>query len=173
MYPITNTDNIDGLEEALAEKETSGAAAQALTDAKAYTDQQISDGQKLDVPVTATSNDGIAYAATVPGLTALTAGFSFIMVPDRISTSTNTTLNVNGLGAKNLRIRSTGYTSTTVSPSAANWLGNGKPVRVTYDGMWWVADVVADPGSDFTYSTTDLTAGTSSLQTGKLYFVYE
>ena len=173
MYPITNTDNIDGLEEALAEKETSGAAAQALTDAKAYTDQQISDGQKLDVPVTATSNDGIAYAAKVPGLTALTAGFSFIMVPDRISTSTNTTLNVNGLGAKNLRIRSTGYTSTTVSPSAANWLGNGKPVRVTYDGMWWVADVVADPGSDFTYSTTDLTAGTSSLQTGKLYFVYE
>lgn len=185
MYPITNTDNIDGLEEALAEKETSGAAAQALIDAKAYTDQQIgaiptpdvseqiSDGQKLDVPVTATSNDGVAYAATVPGLTALTAGFSFIMVPDRISTSTNTTLNVNGLGAKNLRIRSTGYTSTTVSPSAANWLGNGKPVRVTYDGMWWVADVVADPGSDFTYSTTDLTAGTSSLQTGKLYFVYE
>jgi hypothetical protein len=25
----------------------------------------------------------------------------------------------------------------------------------------------------FTYSTTDLTAGTSTLETGKLYFVYE
>lgn len=185
ILPITNMDNVDGLEEALAAKETSGAAAQALIDAKAYTDQQIdaipapdvsdqiSNGQKLDIPVTATSSDGVAYTATVPGLTALTAGFSFIMVPDKISSSTNTTLNVNGLGAKNLRIRSTGYTSTTVSPSAANWLGNGKPVRVTYDGMWWVADVVADPDSDFTYSTTDLTAGTSSLQTGKLYFVYE
>lgn len=149
MLPITNTDNVDGLDELIDEAKVLGTA------------------------VAATSSDGVAYTATVPGITALTAGLSFIMVPNTISTSVSTTLNVNGLGSKNLRIRSTGYTATSVSPSAANWLGNGKPVRVTYDGMWWIADVVADPGSDFTYSTTDLTAGTSNLQTGKLYFVYE
>lgn len=185
MKPITAADNIEGLDGLLAGKENSGEAAKALTNAKAYTDQkvaaiptpdvsgQVKEGQKLDTPVAATSSDGVAYVATVPGIDALTAGYSFIMVPNTISTSISTTLNVNNLGAKNLRIRSTGYTSTTVSPSAANWLGNGKPVRVTYDGTWWVADVVADPGPDFTYSTTDLTAGTSNLQTGKLYFVYE
>lgn len=106
-------------------------------------DGKIADGQKLDIPIAASSNDGVAYTAMVPGLTTLAAGYSFIMVPDVISESTACTLNVNGLGAKTLRIRSTGYTSTTVSPPAANWLGNGKPVRVTYDGMWWVADVVA------------------------------
>lgn len=185
MLPITNMDNVDGLDEALAGKENSGAAAQALNNAKAYTDEQIAaiptpdvsaqlaNAQKLDTPVAATSSDGVAYTATVPGITALTAGLSFIMVPNTISTSVSTTLNVNDLGAKNLRIRSTGYTATSVSPSATNWLGNGKPVRVTYDGMWWIADVVADPGSDITYSTTDLTAGSSSLATGKLYVVYE
>lgn len=228
MYPITTMDNVDGVEEALAEKaatdhthtksqisdfptsmpasdvkawakadtkptytadevgaDASGAAAQALTDAKTYTNEQIAaipapdvsdqivDAQKLDTPVAATSTNGIAYTATVPGITALTAGQSFIMVPDRISTSVNTTLNVNNLGVKNLRIRSTGYTATTVAPSATNWLASGKPIRVTYDGVFWVADVVADPSKDYTYSTTDLTAGTSALATGKLYFVYE
>lgn len=32
---------------------------------------------------------------------------------------------------------------------------------------------LADKAPAYTYSTTDLTAGTSALETGKLYFVYE
>lgn len=124
-------------------------------------------------PVTATSSDGKAYTATVPGIEALSAGYSFIIYPMMTSKSTTCTLAVNSFGAKSLRIRSTGYTATTVAPSANGWLGGGKPVRVTFDGKFWVADVVADPGSDFTYGTADLTAGTSTLASGKLYFVYE
>lgn len=121
--------------------DASGAAAQALTDAKTYTDGKISDSQKLDLPVAATSSDGVAYSATVPGAT-LTAGYSFIMIPNRISSSTSTTLNVNGLGAKALRVHVSGYTGTTSAPMTNNWLAPNKPVRVTYDGMWWIADVV-------------------------------
>lgn len=41
MYPKTNVANVEGLSDALAGKETSGAAATALSDAKAYTDQKI------------------------------------------------------------------------------------------------------------------------------------
>lgn len=154
MRPVTNTDNVDGLDTLLAEKETSGAAADALTSAKKYTDQkiaaiptpdvsgQIKEGQKLDTPVVATSSDGVAYVATVPGVDALTAGYSFIMIPNTGSTSTNTTLNVNGLGAKALRVRVSGYSGTTSSPLTSNWLAQNKPIRVTYDGLWWIAEVV-------------------------------
>lgn len=118
MLPITNTDNVDGLDELIDEAKILGTA------------------------VAATSTDGVAYVATVPGITALTAGLSFVMIPNKLSTSRSTTLNVNNLGAKSLRIRVSGYTATTTSPMTTNWLSNNKPVRVTYDGMWWVAEVV-------------------------------
>ena len=154
MKLITAADNIEGLDDLLAGKENSGEAAEALTNAKAYTDQkvaaiptpdvsgQVKEGQKLDTPVAATSSDGVAYVATVPGIDALTAGYSFIMVPNTISMSISTTLNVNNLGAKALRVRVSGYSGTTSSPLTSNWLAPNKPVRVTYDGMWWVAEVV-------------------------------
>ena len=118
MLPITSVDNVNGLEELV---ETAKILANS---------------------VPATSTDGIAYSATVSGITALTAGQSFIMVPNMQSTSRTTTLNVNNLGAKNLRVRVSGYTATTSSPLTTNWMASGKPVRVTYDGMWWVAEIV-------------------------------
>lgn len=118
MLPITSVDNVNGLEELV---ETAKILANS---------------------VPATSTDGIAYSATVSGITALTAGQSFIMVPNMQSTSRTTTLNVNNLGAKNLRVRVSGYTATTSSPLTTNWMAANKPVRVTYDGMWWVAEIV-------------------------------
>lgn len=119
MFPKTKSENVDGL------------------------NNLIDEAQIVDRSVSATSTDGKAYAATVPGITALTAGLSFIMIPNMVSTDVTCTLNVNGLGAKNLRIRGTGYTATTVSPSAANWLASGKPARVTYDGAFWIVEITA------------------------------
>ena len=148
------------------------SAAQALTDAKSYTDEKVADSQKLDLPISASSTDGVEYAATVPGITALTAGQSFIMVPERQSTDMSCTLNVISLGAKRIIIRGTGHTNTTAVPFATNWLAAATPVRVTYNGARWVADVVA-PDDRVSYGTSDLTAGTSTLATGHLYFVYE
>ena len=152
--------------------DASGSAAQALADAKSYTDEKVADSQKLDLPISASSTDGVAYAATVPGITALTAGQSFIMVPERQSTDMSCTLNVNSLGAKRIIIRGTGHTNTTAMPLATNWLAAATPVRVTYNGARWVADVVAPPDL-VSYGRSDLTAGTSTLATGHLYFVYE
>lgn len=118
LYPVTNADNVDGL------------------------DEMIDEAKKLGTAVAATSTDGVAYSATVPGITALTAGDSFIMIPNTISTSRSTTLNVNNLGAKYLRVRVSGYSGTTSAAQTTNWLAPNVPVRVTYEGKWWVADVV-------------------------------
>ena len=152
--------------------DASGSAAQALMDAKSYTDEKVVDSQKLDLPISASSTDGVEYTATVPGITALTAGQSFIMVPERQSTDTLCTLNVNSLGAKRILVRGTGSTNITAVPLATNWLAAAKPIRVTYNGARWVADVVAPPDL-FSYGKGDITAGTRELATGHLYFVYE
>ena len=56
MKPRTTSGNVEGLTQLLAEKENSGAAATALENAKAYTDQNISG--KLDKP----TNDTTATA---------------------------------------------------------------------------------------------------------------
>lgn len=151
-----------------------------------------------DTPVT-TAGTGAAYTATVPGITALTAGVSFIMVPNVVSTSTTPTLNVNSLGAKTIKRRLSNLATSLQSGYTASWLAKGKPFRVTYDGTYWVVEgmekpvsadlygtVAVDKGGTgattaaaaltnlgITYGTTDLTAGTSELATGAIYLVYE
>lgn len=98
--------------------------------------------------IVTTGGSGAAYTATVDGITALTAGASFIMVPHVASTVTNPTLNVNGLGAKNLRRRISNSTYSTVAGSIANWLGAGKPIRVTFDGNFWIVDFTRPNAND-------------------------
>lgn len=149
MFPITNVENINGLAE-LVEK-----------------------AKKLALSIPATSTDGVTYSATVPGITSLAIGQSFIMVPDKLSTSRSTTLNVNNLGAKALRVRVSGYTGTSSSPLTTNWLASGKPVRVTYDGMWWIADIVLPSAQqlygnvqaeDVDYSNTNSSLSATDVQ---------
>lgn len=108
-------------------------------------------------PVT-TSGTGAAYTATVSGITALTAGVSFIMVPNVVSTSTQPTLNVNSLGAKYIRRRLSTTTGTTVAGSAANWITADKPIRVIYDGTYWIADIERPSASDI-YGSVPITSG--------------
>lgn len=92
---------------------------------------------KLGLPIVTTEGDGAAYTATVPGITALTAGASFIMIPHTVSTSTTPTLNVNSLGAKNIkRGLSTISTSNSIGNSS-NWLSVGRPLLMVYDGLLW------------------------------------
>lgn len=153
--------------------------------------------------VVTTAGTGAAYTATVPGITSLTAGASFIMVPHTASTSTAPTLNVNGLGAKTIKRRISSIATTLQSGYTSSWLASGKPFRVIYDGTYWITDghdkpVAADlygtlaiskggtgattaadartnlgAAPAYTYGTEDLVAGTSELATGTLYFVYE
>lgn len=113
------------------------------------TDKSIVDGL---TPVT-TAGTGAAYTATVPGITSLTAGASFIMIPHTVSTSTTPTLNVNSLGAKQIRRRLSSIVTSAQAGYAASWLAEGYPFRVTYDGTYWIAEGHDKPAAADLYGT--------------------
>ena len=105
-----------------------------------------------------TGGTGAAYTATVEGITALTAGASFIMIPHVASTSTAPTLNVNGLGAKTIRRRVSNSAATTTAGSSADWLSANKPIIMFYDGTYWIADLVKPNANDL-YGTVPIGSG--------------
>lgn len=111
LYPITRKDNVDGLVESIRDQTAT------------------------------TAGNGSAYTATVEGITSLTAGVSFVMIPHVVSATDSPTLNVNGLGNKYLRRRVTSATTTTTTGGSSSWLSAGKPIRVFYDGTYWIADL--------------------------------
>ena len=113
-------------------------------------------------PVTTTSTDGATYTATVEGIDSLTAGVNFVMIPNTESTTQAPRLNVNNLGAKFLRRRVSAGSSVT-SPGYANgWLAAGKPVRVMYDGLYWIVDIAQAHASDLIGSVPITKGGTGA-----------
>lgn len=111
-----------------------------------------------------TAGTGAAYTATVDGITALATGVAFLMVPHVVSTVVNPTLNVNGLGAKTIRRRVSNSTVTTVAATSANWLGANKPVRVIYDGTYWIAEFDRPNATDL-YGTVAIANGGTGATT--------
>lgn len=115
--------------------------------------------------IVTTSGTGEAYTATVDSITELTAGVSFVMIPNTVSTTTMPSLNVNNLGAKYIRRRLSSSTSTAVAGSTANWLGANKPVRVIYDGTYWIVDITRPSATDI-YGVLPITAGGTGSTNG-------
>ena len=114
----------------------------------------VADKKMVDsLTAVTTAGTGAAYTATVPGITALTAGVSFIMVMHTVSTSTAPTLNVNGLGAKTIRRRLSNLGTGQQAGYAANWLGSGLPFRVIYDGTYWIVEGQSKPAAVDIYGT--------------------
>lgn len=91
--------------------------------------------------IVTTTGSGSAYEASIAEITDLTAGESFIMIPHVASTTTSPTLNVNNMGAIRIRRGISTNTTTTSQGAIDTWLSAGKPVRVTYDGTFWIADL--------------------------------
>lgn len=120
LYPITRAEDVDGLQEAIRNQGV------------------------------VTKGTGAVYTATVEGITSLSAGVSFVMIPHTVSTSSSPKLNVNGLGEKLIRRRVSGSTTTTYSEKTSDdWLAAGKPIRVMYDGTQWIADMPVPYAGDF------------------------
>ena len=150
-----------------------------------------------------TAGDGAAYTATIPGLTELAAGVSILINPHVTSTSATPTLNVNGLGAVAIRRRLSSGTESVKEGSMATMFYANRAIKLTYSVVgstgYWLADEYTKPDASdldgsvpivnggtgattaaqalqnlgITYGTADLTAGTSELATGSLYFVHE
>jgi hypothetical protein len=127
--------------------------------------------------VVKTSGSGNAYTAVLdPAPASLYTGMVITIIPHNVSTSTSATLNVNGLGAKQFRQR--GYTTGTLyTPNTASFLTATKPVRLIYDGTYWVildysktqwSDVQSKPSS-FTPASHATTATTYGVGTASNY----
>lgn len=134
-------------------------AGYGITDAASAT--HTHDAQESLHAIT-TAGTGAAYTATVDGITALTAGASFIMIPHTVSTTTGPTLNVNSLGAKTIRRRVSNATSSTAAGYAAAWLAASKPILVTYDGTYWIADNPKPAAADMSGTLKVANGGTGA-----------
>ena len=122
-----------------------------------------------DKPIT-TAGTGDAYTARVSGLT-LVSGASFVMVPHTASTTVAPTLNVNSLGAKNIRMRLSSNTSSTIQLIKSDFLVANKPVKVVYDGTYWVLDDFVQPDASYLYGTL-ISRGTSAPSNSTGGFIY-
>lgn len=111
-----------------------------------------------DIGIT-TEGTGSAYTATVSGITALTAGVSFVMIPHVVSASTAPTLNVNGLGAKSIKRRLSSLSTSAQVGYTATWLTKGVPFRVTYDGTQWIVEGLTKPAVADLYGTLSVEKG--------------
>lgn len=105
---------------------------------------------------TASSTDGIAYTATVPGIESLSAGASFIMIPDKTSTSQEPTLNVNGLGEKKIRRRLNNMATVTSQRYTKTWISVNKPFTLVYDGTYWIVEGMSQPVGADIYGTVPM-----------------
>lgn len=117
-----------------------------------------------------TSGNGSAYEATISGFS-LATGKSIVMIPNVTSTTTTPTLNVSGTGAKNIRMRLSSSTSSTIPLINSSFLTQYKPVKVTYDGTYWVIDDFIQPDANNLYGTL-ISSGSSAPSNGTAGFIY-
>ena len=111
-----------------------------------------------------TAGSGAAYTATVKGIDSLVAGVNFTMIPHVESTTTAPTLNVNGLGAKNIRQRISSSPASTIAGTSENWIAAGKPFNVMYDGSYWIVSYVK-PNMKDAYGVLPIANGGTNAST--------
>jgi hypothetical protein len=125
----------------------------------------------------ASSSDGVAYTATVPGIESLSSGASFIMIPDKTSASKEPTIDVNGLGAKKIRRRLSAITTSLQSGYSNTWISINKPFQIVYDGATWVGwysdaactDLVSTDQNYSINPTSDLTLYAKATHDAELF----
>lgn len=121
--------------------------------------------------VTATSNDGVSYEATVPYLEELYNGLEITIVPNMTSTVNNPTLNVNGFGAKSIRLPLSTNTSALTYPESVSFYTKDKPVKLMYtsefapDGAWQTVDKQRTSAQDL-YGAVPLESGGTGADNG-------
>lgn len=156
----------DGYSPLAVVNETTEGATITITDKNGITSATVKHGKdgKDANEVVVTTGSGSVYEATVPNITALTTGVSFVMIPHTASTIIAPKLNVNGLGEKSIRRRLTNSTVSTVAASSTNWLAANKPIRMMYDGSYWIADLNRPNATDL-YGTVAIEQGGTGATT--------
>lgn len=151
-----------------------GKASKDLTDVDdaAFRSKASAAGTGGIQVVPAASSDGIAYTATMKGVTELTNGLMLTIIPSITSKSTAITLNVNGLGAKMVRLPLSFNTAAATTPKLATFFSEGRPVTVQYDanyvagGMWKAVDKQKTSAQDL-YGTVPIESGGTGATNAK------
>lgn len=156
---------------------------------KTATGTQWADKPSGGIPVVTTSGTGAAYTATVPGVTALTPGMLLVITP-HANSSDSATLNVNGLGAVFIAVKSSSKDGTTSTTIGANGLQNNSSVLLQYSyhmtAYYWfvISNQVSYANrviisADTKYTTNQVrgialqTSAPSSIPNGSIVGVYE
>lgn len=90
--------------------------------------------------VPAASADGIAYTATVEGVTELYNGMLLTIIPDVVSASNTITLNINDLGAKMVRLPLSFNNAAMTTPRLETYFTAGRPITLQYDAGYLAGD---------------------------------
>ena len=118
--------------------------------------------------VAATSEDGVAYTATVEGLTELFVGLRLTIIPNRVSAAKTPTLNINGLGAKNI-IMPIGGVNSSITTNAAElptWVGANMPMEIRYDGTRFKSEITAN-SAQYLYGNVGVNGGGTGASTAE------
>lgn len=86
--------------------------------------------------VTASSTNGAAYTANVKNVAELYNGMTITIIPDMTSTTTAPTLNINGLGAKPIRLPLSTNNVAVAQPGSASYFTAGNPITLQYDAAY-------------------------------------
>ena len=117
-----------------------------------------------NIVVDAVSSDGVSYSATVEDLEELYSGLKITVIPKVESKSDSITLNVNGLGAKSIRVPLSFNTSVTTAPEADGYFDAEQPVELMYNasylnkGAWMVHGRQKTSAQDL-YGLTPISSG--------------
>lgn len=117
------------------------------------------------VDIVTAAGDGEAYTASIPNVTELKKGMMLTIIPDTTSTATIPSLNVNSLGAKNIKQKLSVNTSLTAAAANDEWMIAGKPVALMYDGTQWVTLSARSSANDI-YGTLGLESGGTNAKDG-------
>lgn len=110
-----------------------------------------------------TEGDGVNYLADVPGIDSLEVGSWFIMIPNVESSVDTPTLNVNNLGAKNLRCKTSGF----LAPTQPINLFKDIPVLVIYAGHNWIVNHTI-PDADSLLGVVSIEQGGTGAETAEV-----
>ena len=119
------------------------------------------------IPIFTTSGTGSAYTANVPEITELVNGMLVVMIPHAASGSTAPTLNINGLGAHQIRRFKSSGTSAINSPTGiySNWLKSDVPVILMYNSGFWYACSFTKPDVSDLWGTIPVSKGGTNRTT--------
>ena len=167
----TELNYVDGVTSSI-QTQLNGKASSSHTHSAATTSadgfMSSADKTKLNyggVPIVTTSGDGSAYTVTVDGITELKVGAKITIIPHVASAAYAPTLNVNGLGAKAIRMPVSYNTSASSNGVTTNWIAANRPVTVQYNGTYWLTADITRPSANYMYGTVPIENGGTGATT--------